>query len=260
MPAAPLALVTGASSGIGEAIARGLARRGHDLVLVARTQQRLDALADDLRSSAGVHVDIMRADLTVPGELADVEQRVAATEHPVDILVNNAGYGSSGPFAELPLEHEVGEIELNVVALVRLTHAALGQMIPRRRGGILNVSSVASFQPAPSSATYAATKAYVTSFTEALHEEVRNQGVKVSALCPGFTRTRFHDRAEMDPRTIPGPLWLDADSVAEAGIDGLEHNRTLVIPGLQYKAIVAMSQYAPRGLLRRAAGIVTSRY
>jgi short-subunit dehydrogenase len=253
------ALVTGASSGIGDAVARGLARRGHDLVVVARSGDRLEKLAVELRTAHGVDVDVLPADLTDDAERAKVEDRLADGAAPIDILVNNAGFGTNGRFAELPIEREHQEIDLNVLAVVRLTRAALPGMVERRRGGILNVSSAASFQPGPRNATYSATKAFVTSFSQAVHEEVAGTGVKVSCLCPGFTHTEFHDVANIDHGTIPGLLWMSAEQVAEAGIAGLEQNHALVVPGLPYKAAAVSVRLMPRGLVRRVAGVVAAR-
>src|SRR5439155_3448150 len=215
----PIALVTGASSGIGAAFARQLAERGHDLVVVARDVTRLEKLAADL---PGVDVEVMAADLQQPQQLAAVEARLAATDRPVDKLINNAGYGTAGNFHELEADREIGQIELNVNALVRLSHAAARAMVPRHRGGILNVGSVGSFQPGPFNATYSATKAFVLSFSEAIHEELRPHGVHVTCLCPGFTRTEFQERAGITDIASPGFLWQDADTVARIGLRALD--------------------------------------
>src|SRR5262249_7574459 len=169
----PIALVTGASAGIGEAIARELAARDHDLVIVARDSARLDTLARELSASYGGAVEVLAADLGDASQLAKVEARVADGERPLDVVVNNAGFGTSGEFHMLDIEREEAEIRLNVLALVRLTHAALGAMVPRGRGGVLNVASLASLQPTARMAVYGATKAFVSSFTQAVHEEVR---------------------------------------------------------------------------------------
>ncbi len=195
----PVALVTGASAGIGEEFARQVAARGHDLVLVARDRARLEALAKELADVHGANAVVFPADLTDPQQLAEVEARART----VDMLVNNAGFGTFGTFHELDLEAEVREVQLNVVALIRLTHAAAGPMAARGNGSILNVSSLAGFQAAPMNATYSATKAFVTSFTEAVHEEMKGKGVSVSVLCPGFTRTEFQERAERARERCP---------------------------------------------------------
>ena len=184
----PTALVTGASSGIGEAYARLLAAKGHDLVVVARNEEKLRSLEKELR----VSVEVLPADLADAGELALVEKRAAEG---VDLLVNNAGFGTTGRFHELPLDKEDEEIRLNVTAVMRLSHAALPSMLAKGSGGIINVSSIAGFQPAPGNATYCGTKAFVTSFTQALAEEVRGTGVRVQVVAPGATKTEWQMRA-----------------------------------------------------------------
>lgn len=250
MPSYRTALVTGASSGIGESFARLLASRGSDLVLVARRTDRLAALATRLRSEHGVEVEVLGADLVDPTALGSVESRLAGGSPPVDLLVNNAGFGTAGPFAELPAEREDEEIRLNVLALVRLTRAVLPGMVARRHGGVLNVSSVAGFQPTPFTATYGATKAFVTSFTEAVAAELSGTGVHATALCPGFTRTEFQVASAWPAARIPKPLWLSADDVVVAGLDALRRGRPLCVPGAQYKAIATASRLAPRPLVR----------
>jgi short-subunit dehydrogenase len=237
------ALVTGASSGIGESFARILAGRGADLVIVARRADLLDELARELVERYRVAVEVVAADLTDPDQRGAVERRLR--EDPVELLVNNAGYGAFGTFAELPLDDQLREIELNVVSLVRLTHAALPAMIARRRGGVLNVASMAGFAPSPGSATYGATKAFVSAFSENVHAEVAGKGVHVTALCPGFTRT--------DEESEAGLLWLRRADVAEAGLDAVSAGRALCVPGAQYKAVLPALRMMPRPLLRAAA-------
>ena len=257
--ARPLALVTGASSGIGEAFARELASRGHDLILVARGADALKTLAAELSDQREVEAEVLPADLRDPAGLAAVESRVGATERPVDVLVNNAGFGSGGSFVDLPVEGEVGQVELNVAALLRLTHAALRQMVPRGAGGILNVASVGGFQPAPGNATYSATKAFVLSFTEAVHDEVVRDGVRVTCLCPGFTRTAFQDRAGLEAAAVPGFLWSDPASVARAGLKALQRNKAVCIPGLVNKGAPGLVRLLPRAAVRRIAGVAVKR-
>ena len=254
-----VALVTGASSGIGRAFAESLAARGSDLVLVARRRDRLDELAGRLKEASGVAVETLVADLTDADDLAVVEDRLRDRARPVDVLVNNAGIGGHGPFAERPLEYEDREIRLNVLAPVHLTSAALPGMIERGRGGIVNVSSVASIQPMPFVATYAATKAYLTSFSQAVHEEVRDAGVVVVALLPGFTTSEFHDRADMSRSAIPRPAWLTADSVAEAGLRALDRGQAVCIPGLGYRALVTVSRHTPLPLNRAVTRLLGRR-
>ncbi len=244
------ALVTGASAGIGLAFTERLARDQYDLVLVARSRDRLEEIAKRLREERGVAVEVLVADLCDAAELRLVETRVA--EDPtLDLLVNNAGFGTQGSFAELDVEKEEAEIRLNVLALIRLTRAALPHMIQRGRGEIVNLSSMAGFYPGPFTATYGATKAYVTSFTESLSEELRGTGVRVQALCPGFTRTEFQERASIDTSQIPGFAWMSADSVVEASLAGLARGDVIVVPGGVNKALHTSSALIPRGLVRR---------
>jgi len=207
------ALVTGASSGIGQSFSAALAAAGTDLVLVARRRERLEELAAELGAAHGCEVEVLVADLVEDGGLAGVEARLRDDDRPIDLLVNNAGFGSHGSFVDLSVADEDEEIRLNVLAPVRLAHAVLPGMLDRGRGGILNVSSMAGLQPLPHWTTYAATKAFLTSFSEALHEEVRTRGVVVMALKPGMTRTPFHERSGLPPVVIPGAFWMDADDV-----------------------------------------------
>ncbi len=250
------ALVTGASAGIGRAFADGLARRGHDLVLVARNGARLTGLADELSRAHGVAAVVCAADLLTTGGLATVEARLTDTEHPVDILVNSAGFGTFGRFAELDVEREVEEVELNVVALLRLTRAALGAMEARGSGAILNLASLAAYQPAPNSATYGATKAFVHSFTHAVHEEARGTGVRVMLVCPGYTHTEFHDRAGLGPIGVPEMAWQSADQVVAAALRDLDRGRSVSIPGAMNQAAAALSSMAPAAITRRVGGVV----
>ncbi|REE98938.1 SDR family NAD(P)-dependent oxidoreductase [Thermomonospora umbrina] len=237
------ALVTGASSGIGEAFAGLLAARGTDVVLVARRGDLLDDLARRLSARHGVAVEVVAADLTDPEGLGRVEERLR--ERPVDLLVNNAGYGAFGAFGESPLEEQLRQIDLNVVAVVRLTHAVLSDMLRRGRGGVLNVASMSGLAPSPGAATYGATKAYVVAFSDNVHAEVRPRGVHVTALCPGFTRT--------DESAGPDLVWLRRADVARAGLDAVAAGRALCVPGAQYKAMIPALRLAPRALLRSAA-------
>ncbi len=252
----PTALVTGASSGIGRSFAIALARRGCDVVVVARRTDRLEELASEIRASSGRAVEVMVADLTDAGALRSVEARLADRDRPVDLLVNNAGFGGSGPFTDQPVDHEEAEIRLNVLAPVRLSAAALPGMIERRRGGIVNVSSIAGVQAVPFLATYAATKAYLNSFSQALHEEVRRDGVTVVALLPGMTRTEFHAVAGLDRSMVPGPAWLSSDEVAEAGLRALEKGRALAVPRLGYRFFAGLSRATPLAVNRRIAALV----
>ncbi len=253
------ALVTGASAGIGAAFAERLAKERYNLVLVARNGDRLETLAKRLRKDCGIQVEVLPTDLTQPAELRIVEQLVAG-EARLDLLVNNAGFGTVGRFADLDADREEEEIRLNVVALVRLTRAALPGMIARRRGAIINVSSMAAFQPGPYNATYSATKAYVNHFTEALHEELRGTGVTVQALCPGFTRTEFQERAGIDVSAIPSFAWMTPDAVADAALAALRNGEVVCVPGLGNRALMALVSLVPRTLTRRITGTLGKRY
>lgn len=245
------ALVTGASSGIGEAMARQLAADGTDLVVVARDEARLRALASELGED---RVELLVADLADAGALAGVEARLGA-DPAIDLLVNNAGFGFTGDFVELDIERECAVLAVNVEAVMRLSHAAGAAMRPLGRGGILNVSSIAGEVPAPNNATYGATKAFVTRFSEALHLELRDSGVHVSALLPGFTRTEFQTRAEYDTSKIPAMLWDDADTVARIGLAGVDRNKPVVVPTVKYRSAVALNKLTPAVLSRRLSGL-----
>ena len=247
------ALVTGASSGIGSAMVHLLGEAGVPQVIVARRVHLLDELA-----ATYPNVEVIGADLSTTKGVAAVVERVGDSSRPIDLVVNNAGFGTSGEFHTLDPDRLANEINVNIAALTRISRAALGQMIPRGRGYLLNVSSVASFQPAPRLAVYAATKAYVTSLTESLHEEARGTGVHVTALCPGLTRTEFQSVSSSESYSgrYPSFAWLSATEVAEAGLADVAKGRALSIPGMLYKAMVAAASITPRGLLRRAAGMV----
>ncbi|MCW2606004.1 MAG: short-chain dehydrogenase/reductase [Frankiales bacterium] len=240
----PVALVTGATAGIGAEFARQLAARGSDLVLVARDTGRLDALAEQLRAQ-GAAVEVLPADLASDDGCARVEWRLGEG---VDLLVNNAGLGNPGAFHEVSRESEEHMLRVNVRAVMRLTHAALPSMVERGRGRVLNVSSVAGFAPGARGATYSASKAWVTNFSESLHLQYAPQGVTVTALCPGFTRTEFHSRADMDVSGVPGPMWLSARRVVGDALDDLDAGRPLSVPGAQYKVIVGLSRVIPSGV------------
>ncbi len=251
----PIALVTGASAGIGTVFAQRLANDGYDLVLVARDRERLEKLAAELPTE----VEVLAADLTDAAELATVEARCRDEARPLDLLVNNAGFATAGQFVELDVDGEDREIRLNVVALVRLTHAALRGMAQRGRGGIINVSSLASYQPGPYNATYAATKAFVTSFSHAVHEEVRGKGVIVTVSCPGPTRTEFAERAELQGMTGPEFLWQDAGEVVDAALRDHRRRAAVSIPGIHNKLAAAFSSTLPGSITRKIAGAVMSR-
>ncbi|MET3962526.1 short-subunit dehydrogenase [Marmoricola sp. OAE513] len=242
------ALITGPSAGIGLEIARQLAARGTDLVLVARNEVRLKEVADELSAAHGVSTEVIAADLTDRESLAAVEARLADGSRPIDLLVNNAGFGLKGKFLDNDLEAEQAHLDVLVVAPMRLTHAALGPMVERGFGKIVNVSSVAGYLPR---GTYSAAKAYVTKFSEWAHNEYGPQGVHVMALCPGFVRTEFHERMDVGRDSAPDFLWLDVEEFVTAAMADLDAGKAISIPTLRYKAIVTGAKYVPSGLLQR---------
>jgi short-subunit dehydrogenase len=247
------ALVTGASSGIGEVMAGMLADAGVSTVAVARRADRLASLA---KSHPGV--EVLVADLSTDVGQAAVVDRITDDERAVELVVNNAGFGTSGRFHELDPDRLADEIEVNIAAVTRLSHAALSVMLPRGRGWLLNVSSFASFQPAPQLAVYAATKAYVTSLTESLHEEARGSGVHVTALCPGLTHTEFQSVSNTQhySRDYPAMAWSSVDDVARTGLADVVANKALSVPGVQYKVLSALTNVTPRWLRRKASAQV----
>jgi short-subunit dehydrogenase len=247
------ALVTGASSGIGMAMVRQLSAAGVPTVAVARRADRLEALAGECDG-----VEPLVADLITTDGIAAVIRCFEQSRPPVDLLVNNAGFGTSGNFVDLPLERCVDEVRLNIEAVVRLCHAALPSMVARQRGWVMNVSSVAGFQAAPGLTNYAATKSFLTSFSEGLHEEVRPHGVTVTALCPGLTTTEFQQVSNVSqrPSSFPAGAWLTAEEVAEAAWRDLARGKAISVPGLQYKALVSLSNVTPRSVTRRVSRFV----
>jgi len=255
----PTALVTGATSGIGRALAAALGRRGLDLVLVARDAGRLATARDELAARYGVEVESLPADLTDAAQLAAVEERLADAGRPIDVLVNNAGYGTVGAFWAAPLDRELGQADLHVVATLRLTHAALRGMVDRRRGAVVNVASVAGLVPGASGPTYGATKAFQVFFSEALAPSLRPRGVRVMALCPGFTRTEFHQRGRMDVTRLPSFAWLDADDVAEEALRDLDKGKVVSIPSRRYRWLVNAAVALPRPVTRAVAAAVGRR-
>ena len=248
---APVTLITGASAGLGVDFARQYAAKGHRLVLVARRKDRLDTLAAELGNARAVEMDLSQAG-AADRLMADV---AAAGEH-VEILVNNAGFGLVGRFAKLDGKQQRDMIDLNCGVLTELAHAALPGMIDRGSGGILNVASTAAFQPGPGMAVYFATKAFVLSFTEALHEEMREKGVKVSALCPGPTSTEFGKVAGFGGNKAVDSLAAQPGPVVEAGIAGLENNKAIVIPGFTNKVTAQSSRLLPRSTMRKIVNLI----
>jgi short-subunit dehydrogenase len=253
------ALVTGASSGIGAALARQLAAEGTNLVVVARDRSRLDALASELTDSGGVVVEVLPADLADADQLAAVEARVTEPDRPVDLVVNNAGFATSGPLIDADVAEEEREIKVNVVALVRLTHAAVRAMVPRGRGAIMNLSSLAALQATPGNATYGATKAFVAMFGESLSSELGGTGVTVTTVLPGFTRTEFQQRAGIERRRIPGPAWQSADDCAAEGLAATRAGKPWVVTGTLNKVAAAAVGPVPRRFRRWAATRVSRR-
>jgi short-subunit dehydrogenase len=244
----PTALVTGPTAGIGHAFARQLAERGHDLVLVSRDTARLEEVAGELRTSTGVEVEVITADLTDRAELAVVEKRLADPGRPIELLVNNAGFGLKGRFLDNTADAEEAMLDVLVTAVLRLSHAALGPMAERGSGGVINVSSVAAFLPRGS---YSAAKAWVNSFSEWAANEYRPRGVTVMALCPGFTKTEFHQRMDVGRGSAPEFMWLEADRLVSDALRDFERGKVLSIPSAQYKAITVAARVIPNGVLQR---------
>ncbi len=246
-----VALITGASAGLGVEFARQLSKRGHRLVLAARRKDRLETLAKELGNARAVATDLSKANAEAK-LMADLE---AAGEQ-VEILVNNAGFGLIGRFAELDAKRERQMIDLNVGALMDLCRTVAPGMIERKAGAILNVASTAAFQPGPKMAVYFATKAFVLSFTEALHEELKPHGIKVSCLCPGPTRTEFGEVAGFGGNGAFDTVAMEAGEVVEAGLKGMDRNRAVVVPGWVNKIGAVSTRFAPRSVVRKIAGAI----
>jgi uncharacterized protein len=246
-----IALVTGASAGLGVEFARQLSERGYRLVLAARRKERLEALAKELGDARAVAIDLSKADPAAT-LMADLEAHGEA----VDLLVNNAGFGLIGRFAELDARRERQMIDLNIGTLADLCRAVAPGMIEQKSGGIINVASTAAFQPGPKMAVYFATKAFVLSLTEALHEELKPHGINVTCLCPGPTRTEFGDIAGFGGNGLFDRVAMESPEVVKAGLRGLDRNKAVVVPGLVNKLTANSGRFAPRSVVRKIAGAI----
>lgn len=250
----PTALITGATAGIGAAFARRLAADHFDLVLLARDTARLERTAERLRADHGVAVEILTADLATDAGIAAAEHRV---REGVDLLVNNAGFGQQDTFLNSPLADELAMLKVHCEAVLRLTRAALPGMIERRRGGVINVASVAAFF---SRGTYSASKAWVVNFSESVHQDIAGNGVRVMALCPGWVHTEFHERARLSKEAVPGFMWLDADDLVAEAVRDFRRGVGVSVPDARYKAVVALGRLVPRGLSARLTARAGRRY
>ncbi|MGN6590655.1 MAG: SDR family NAD(P)-dependent oxidoreductase [Sphingomicrobium sp.] len=246
-----VALVTGASAGLGVEFARQLSKRGYRLVLAARRKERLEELSKELGNARAVSIDLSKANAA-----AKVMADLSANDETVDLLVNNAGFGLIGQFADLDAKRERQMIDLNVGVLTDLCRAVAPDMIERKSGGIINVASTAAFQPGPKMAVYFATKAFVLSLTEALHEELKPHGIKVSCLCPGPTRTEFGDVAGFGGNGLFDRVAMNAAEVVETGLKGLDSNHAVVVPGWTNKVVATSTRFAPRPIVRKIAGAI----
>jgi len=240
-----LALITGATSGIGAAFARLLAAAGYNLILHGRRQQRLEQLAQELTAAHGVRAEILAAELSDDAGISLVEQRILAAPQ-LSLLVNNAGFNARGKLWEADAAGMEQVITVHCAATMRLTRAALPAMRARDEGAIINVSSVAGFIASPGSVNYAASKAYIIRFTEGLALELRHTGVKVQALCPGYTRTEFHSRQGIDPTHVPEAMWMSADEVAAESLRCLRRGKLICIPGRRNRFVVGLAHWLPR--------------
>jgi hypothetical protein len=248
-----IALVTGASSGIGEALARRIARDGRPVGLVARRKDRLDALAAELAAQHRVTAHVFPADLTAPGAIRTLVDMVAERGLVVDWLVNNAGFGTFGKFQDLPIERELTEIRLNVDALVELTGRYLPGMVARGRGLVMNLASIGGFVPSPMMATYTATKAFVVSFSETIEAELAGTGVRVLCVCPGFTRTEFQSHVDVDTKQVPDMAWMTADAVADEAVRAAGKGGGVLVNGFMNRMMATALKFVPRSLAIRSA-------
>jgi short-subunit dehydrogenase len=245
-------LVTGASYGIGEAFVRRMAADGANVIVTARSRDRLDAMANELRSRHGVEVEVIEADLGLPSAPEEIFRATEGRGRQVDLLINNAGFGAVGNFADIALERQLEMIQVNVTALVALSHLFLQPMIRRRAGAIIQVASTASFQGVPYSSIYAATKAFILNFSEGLWGELREDGVRVVALCPGPTATHFQAVAGTSHLRNPEKMQRP-EEVVEVGLAALAQNRSVVISGFGNKLMIGAERFVPRSIVTRIA-------
>jgi uncharacterized protein len=255
----PVAVITGASAGIGKEFSERLAARGYDLIMVARDGNRLEAMRAELEQRHGIGVDVFPADLTLEDDVSRLAGLVAGTSR-LALLVNNAGFGTRGNLADASPARQEAMLRLHTLAPMRLSQAALPVLLRNGRGGIINVSSVASFAYSAGNVNYCATKAYLTTFSEGLAAELRGTGVRVQALCPGFTRSEFHQRMEADTGEIPSWMWMRAGPVVETSLRNFERGgRVVCIPGLRNKFAVFLLRHVPRSIIGTLAGLRSRR-
>jgi short-subunit dehydrogenase len=240
------ALITGSTAGIGAAFARRLSSDGHNLVLVARDKKRLGEQATELHDRHGIEAEVLTADLATDEGIEAVAARLSDRKNAVDLLINNAGFGNKGLYLDVPMADELKMLKVHCEAVLRLTSAAAESMRARGRGGVVNVASVAAFVPR---GTYGASKAWVVQFTQGVAKDLSGSGVRLMALCPGFVRTEFHERAGMGTDNIPNWMWLDADKVVTAALADLARGKSLSIPDPRYKALMGVAKVTPRALL-----------
>ncbi|GAA4350025.1 SDR family NAD(P)-dependent oxidoreductase [Angustibacter luteus] len=250
------ALVTGATAGIGHSFVRHLAAQGYDVVLVARGRERLDEVAEEVRTVYGREAETIAADLTDRADVQRVADRLADSGRPVDLLVNNAGFGLGHGFLRGDVAAQERLLDIHCRAVLVLSHAAAEPMVERGHGAIVNVSSVAGFA---AMGTYSAVKAWETTFSEALAGELGPRGVRVMALCPGFVKTEFHERGRINMSRLPAAGWLDVDDVVSAALADLDRGRVVSIPSRRFKTLSFLSRHAPRSLVRKASSTIQSR-